>query len=165
MRRPPLPAAARDPDRGFTLIELLVTIAIMGIIAAIAYPSYRDSVRKSRRAEAFSALNAVQQAQERWRSNNPSYTATLANTAASGDPPNGLGLPATTAGGYYGISVSGTSAAGYTALATAATGTSQADDGNCVRLRIRAAGGNLFYGSAAASGDFSEAADNPCWVR
>jgi type IV pilus assembly protein PilE len=38
--------------KGFTLIELMIVVAVVGILAAIAYPSYQDSVRKSRRADA-----------------------------------------------------------------------------------------------------------------
>lgn len=47
---------SRTKPKGFTLIELMIVLAIIGILAAIAYPSYRDSVRKSRRADAKTAL-------------------------------------------------------------------------------------------------------------
>ncbi|EHL21142.1 putative type 4 fimbrial biogenesis transmembrane protein [Acidovorax sp. NO-1] len=43
-------------NAGFTLIELMITVAVVSILAAIAYPSYQDQVRKSRRAEAQSLL-------------------------------------------------------------------------------------------------------------
>jgi type IV pilus assembly protein PilE len=49
---------------GFTLIELMITVAIVAILAAVAYPSFMEQVRKSRRSDAITALNAVAQAQE-----------------------------------------------------------------------------------------------------
>lgn len=44
---------------GFTLIEVMVTVAIVGIIASIAYPSYLSQIRKSRRAEAQATLMSI----------------------------------------------------------------------------------------------------------
>lgn len=61
--------------RGFTLIELMITVAIVAILASIAYPSYLDSVLKGRRAEGrTAALNLLQQ-QERYYTQTGSYLA------------------------------------------------------------------------------------------
>lgn len=59
---------------GFTLIEVMVVVVIVGILAALAYPSYRESVRKGNRAEAKAALMESAQALERYYSINGRYT-------------------------------------------------------------------------------------------
>ncbi len=60
--------------RGFTLIELMVTVAIVAILAAIAYPSYIEQVRKSRRADAKSVLLQAAQWMERFYTENNCYS-------------------------------------------------------------------------------------------
>ncbi|WP_283939457.1 type IV pilin protein [Pseudomonas sp. R3.Fl] len=64
-------------QKGFTLIEVMVVVAIVGILAAIAYPSYQQYVLRSGRADGKAKLMEVMQAQERFFSQNQTYTATL----------------------------------------------------------------------------------------
>lgn len=145
------------------MIELMITVVVVSILAAVAFPSFMGSIRKGRRAEAFAALTAVQQAQERWRANNATYASNL--TAAA---PAGLGLPSTTPGSLYTISVvtdPATIATSYDAVAVAATGSSQVKDGNCAKLGVRMQGGNLSYAGASSSGTLSYAPTNACWSR
>lgn len=53
------------PQQGFTLIEVMIVVAIIGVLAAIAYPSYQDSITKSHRAQAKSTLFEYAQFMER----------------------------------------------------------------------------------------------------
>ncbi|MBI3343317.1 MAG: type IV pilin protein [Gammaproteobacteria bacterium] len=122
----------RQRKTGFTLIELMITVAVVGILAAIAYPSYMDSVRKSRRSDAINDLSAIALAQEKWRANYPTYATNL--TAA---PPTGLGFNSTTSGGYYNLSFVGTpNAITFTIKADAVTTKSQYNDTTCRDLQI-----------------------------
>ena len=147
--------------RGFTLIEIMIAVAILAILAAIALPSFIDSVRKSRRSEAFAALSAVQLAQERWRGNNSIYATDAQLTPARNAVPPGLGIARNTSTLYYALLLSDTNASGYTATATGQAG--QALDGVCKVLAVRVLGGNISYGSGAAAADWAD--PGRCWTR
>jgi type IV pilus assembly protein PilE len=92
--------------RGMTLMELMIALAIVAILAALAYPSYRDSLMRGRRIDAIGSLLAVRVAQERWRANHTAY-ADL----------HELGYADTSADGYYRLRVLERSAAGFLAIA------------------------------------------------
>jgi type IV pilus assembly protein PilE len=65
---------------GFTLVELMITVAIIGILAAIVYPSYRESIAKGRRAKLTTQMLAAQLFMERWYSENYDYSKNTAGT-------------------------------------------------------------------------------------
>ncbi|MCF6217268.1 MAG: prepilin-type N-terminal cleavage/methylation domain-containing protein [Gammaproteobacteria bacterium] len=119
-------------QQGFTLIELMVSVAIVAIIASIAYPAYTDSVIKSGRADATTALLQLQMDQEKHRANNPTYA-----TAVTGGGANGLSWSSdVTEKGYYTIAISAADAASFTATATVVTGTRQEADAACQIITV-----------------------------
>ena len=105
-------------DRGFTLIELMITLAVVAILAAIAYPSYQDSVRKSRRADAKSVLLEAAQWMERFYTENNRYDQNRAGTAvthATQFPGSGLAESPKEGGTmYYDITLSAVTQNSYT---------------------------------------------------
>lgn len=69
---------------GFTLIELMIIVAIVGILAAIAYPSYIQYVVKNNRLDAQEGLHTVQMSQERFRLREGRYASTLVELGVTG---------------------------------------------------------------------------------
>ncbi len=87
----------------------MITVTVVAILAAIAYPSFTDGLRKSRRAEAIEGLLTMQLKQEEFRISNTSYSGT----------PSQVGNPSSD---YYNFTISGASTTLYTLIATAKGG-------------------------------------------
>lgn len=139
--------------RGFTLIELMVTLAIAGLLAGLALPTYRGHVRRVHRSEAIEALLALAAAQERHRLQHDRYAAAL--DAGDDEDPERLSLASRSAGGHYRLALADADEFSFTATATAA-GT-QADDHDCRVLSIDASG------ARRASNAEGLATDARCW--
>lgn len=69
---------------GFTLIEVMIVVAIIGILAAIAYPSYDEYVKRGNRTEGQAFLSDVAARQERYFSQNNAYVTADAEIAKLG---------------------------------------------------------------------------------
>ncbi|MGD8378373.1 MAG: type IV pilin protein [Gammaproteobacteria bacterium] len=136
----------RCPQEGFTLMELMIVVVIIGILGAIAYPSYRHSIVKSNRAEAKTMLTDIGNREERYYFSHNAYTTDLTALGYTSDP-------AISPNKYYSVSVaagpSGSINTSYKVTATAING--QADDGECATFVLDSQGSQTATGSNASS--------------
>jgi type IV pilus assembly protein PilE len=148
---------SESPQRGFTLIELMIVLAAVGVLALIAFPSYMDSVRKSRRADAMAGLTRLQQLQERYRGNQPAYAATVASLPG---PPSSESPER-----HYTLAVDAFDSASYTLSATAKSSSPQYADTKCRRITVTMSNGVITTTSFDAADVRDDANANRCWVR
>ena len=118
--------------RGVTLMELLIVIVIIGVLAAIAYPSYRQYVAKAKRNEAKAALLQIATMQERFYLQNRTYTADMTKL---GFP---VGTNFLTDSKSYRVSVTSATPAAFSATATYQKGDAEA--GKCATFSIDGTG-------------------------
>lgn len=119
--------------KGFTLLELMIAVVILTIIAAIAYPSYKQQITKSRRADAHRALLNFASLEERYRTDNGTYTADLTQLGAAS--------PARSTDEYYEITVSaGAGGISDSYVLTATPRGAQAGDTECTSITYSSAG-------------------------
>lgn len=133
-------------QRGFTLVELMVVLAITGILAALAYPSYQDHIRKARRSDAKNALMSLAQSLEKVYSQTNTFTGVTITGVYGGT---------VSTDGYYSLSFTNQTASAFTIQATPTTKGNQAAD-KC---------GSFTYSSAGVKGvdNSNGMAVNDCW--
>ena len=121
-------------NKGFSLVELMIVLAIIGVLSAIAYPSYDSYMKKSRRSDAKIALQAMADKQERFYLQNNTYTTIAANVGGTGTEKN-----------YYVLSIDSADVNAFALTATAVAGGAQATDtttnnGDCTVIKLTSAG-------------------------
>ena len=123
---------SKSRSHGFTLIELMITVAVIGILAAVAYPAYLDQVRKARRADAQATLLSISARQQQMLLDTRSYAA----AAAAADIPAALNISVpNTVSQTYDISIAVGTATVPSFVATATPkGTQSADKCNVMSI-------------------------------
>lgn len=146
--------------KGFTLLELMIVVAIVGILASIAYPSYRKYVIRSNRGEAKAALLELAQYMERNFTEANAYNKLPSGTALTSSSLPYTQVPKSGTVNYNIQFKSGSPTASEFVLVAVPTGGQTADD--CGSLTINQLGQNGIDTSSSGS---SGATASDCWRR
>ena len=144
-------------NKGFTLIELMIVVAVVGVLAAIGYPSYTDYVLRAKRGDAKAALLKVQLAQEKWRANHTTYGDMDDLDVLTFDDPDYLSDDK-----YYTVTASSVTGTAYTLTATPK---SPHTDSECGNLIIALNNDGTETKSASAKLDATDKGKADCWDK
>jgi type IV pilus assembly protein PilE len=138
-------------QRGFTLIELMITVAIVAILAAVAYPAYTKHIAKGKRSAAQAVMYSALSKQEQYMLNARSYYPTgTGPTTTMTLTPLGLNVPSDVSSNYDITVGSDNSLAPPTFYVEAAPKTGQAaNDSSCGTLRLTNTGTKTASGGGA----------------
>ena len=150
MRHPPI-----NQKQGFTLLELLITVAIISMLASLAYPSYLDYLTRIRRSDGQTTLLELANQMEQYFSTNNTYRTATIGTGSHTD----LRSNATSPDGWYNLSIIEQTDSSYTLQAAAMDAQAKNDKG-CQNLTFNSRGekgiaGNLTQNAGKAA--------NRCW--
>ena len=125
-------------ERGVTLIELVVVMVIVGILAAVAVPTYRAYVMRSQRSDAKDAVLALATQQEKhYLQCNTYATAIDAATSCADGELQGADV---SKNGWYGLAIDAADATSFSVSATAVNGENQYQDTECRTFTVDQAG-------------------------
>jgi len=140
-------------QRGLTLVEIVIAMLLAAVLVTLAYPSFRAQWLKARRGDGRVALMQLQQGQERWRAEHPSY--------ATGTE---LGAPERSPEGHYRLAVHEVSPSGYELRAVAEG--AQREDTGCSVLKVRQTQGEtMFLSGPSQDADNAHDTNRGCWNR
>jgi type IV pilus assembly protein PilE len=142
----------RSTDKGFTLIELMVAVAIVGILVAVALPSYTAYISKGRRADARSQLTQAAQYMQRFYSANDQFHQDRVGTNVADVMPANLKRAPADGTQIYSLSVNATAGA-FTLTMAPVAGQSMASD----------ACGSFTLGSTGVKGVTGSETVANCW--
>mgnify|MGYP001817920961 CR=1 FL=1 len=130
--------------RGITLMELMIVVVIIGILAALSYPNYREFVARAKRSEARAALLKIATNQEKHYLQNNTFTSDMTDLGFNADP-------YTTDSGTYSVRITSADASNFTAEADYIP--ADGEEGKC----------NLF--TIDGRGQKTSDPDTDCWTR